>query len=154
MSLEGTHQPQCFLIEPSRQANSVIVKTIDQKTSVRMHKSSNSPGKCYKPISYSINIQCCIIGHRLLLAKHVICLLSRGDMICIIFIIWAWYSNYFWSLQLWSIFFIPWITLVYAFFSNVIVIFLEPQHMSDHTWIKSETWQSPPKRGTFLYHIW
>jgi hypothetical protein len=78
MSLEGASQPQCFLIEPSRQANSVIIKTINQKTSVRMQKSSNSPGKCYKPISYSTNIQCCIIGHQLLLAKRIICLSPRG----------------------------------------------------------------------------
>jgi hypothetical protein len=78
MSLEGASQPQCFLIKPSRQANSVIIKTIDQKTNVRTQKSSNSPGKCYKPISYSIDIQCCIIGNRLLLAKRVICLSLRG----------------------------------------------------------------------------
>ncbi len=78
MSLEGASQPQRFLIEPSRQANSVIIETIDQKTSVHTQKSSNSPGKCYNPISYSIDIQCCIIGHRLLLAKCLICFSLHG----------------------------------------------------------------------------
>jgi hypothetical protein len=43
MSLEGASQPQSFLIEPSQQANSVIIETIDQKTSVRTQKSSNPP---------------------------------------------------------------------------------------------------------------
>ena len=44
-------------------------QTIDQKTSIRMHKSSNSSGKCYKPISYSwiynaasLGIDCCLWG--------------------------------------------------------------------------------------------
>jgi hypothetical protein len=78
MSLEGAHQPQCFLIEPSQQANSVIIETIEQKTSVRKQKSSNSPGKCYTPISYSIDIQCCIIGHQLLLVKRAICFSLHG----------------------------------------------------------------------------
>jgi hypothetical protein len=31
------------LIEPSRQANFAIIKTIDQKTSVRTQNSSNPP---------------------------------------------------------------------------------------------------------------
>jgi hypothetical protein len=53
------------------------LETINQKTSVGTQKSSNSPGKCYKP-TYSINIQCCIIGHQLLLAKCVICFSSHG----------------------------------------------------------------------------
>ena len=39
MSLEGTSQPQYFLIEPSRQANSIIIETIDQKTSVPTQKN-------------------------------------------------------------------------------------------------------------------
>jgi hypothetical protein len=78
MSLEGARQPQCFLIKPSRQANSVIIKTSNQKTSVRTQKSLNSPGKCYKLISYFIDIPCCIIGNRLLLADRVICLSSCG----------------------------------------------------------------------------
>ena len=46
--------------------------------SVGTQKSSNSPEKCYKPISYYIDIQCCIIGNRLLLAMHAICLLLCG----------------------------------------------------------------------------
>ncbi len=155
MSLEGARQPQCFLIEPSRQANSVIIEIIDQKTSVGTQKSSNSPGKCYKPISYSIDIQCCIIGNWLLLAKRVIfCLSLRGgrDM-CHFYrfgldiptiLVFTTVINIFHTVD----------TMVYAFFLNVIVIFLEPRHMSDHNWIKSEMWQSPPKKGTFLYHIW
>ncbi len=143
-----------FLIKPSWQANSVIIETIHQKNSVRTQKSSNSPGECYKLISYSIDIQCCIIGHRLLLVKCVICISSRDgrDMrhfycfgldIPTIFGLYNcdWYLSYRWyhwsmpSLQTWLLFF-------------------KPLHMSDHNWIKSETWQSPPKRGTFLYHIW
>jgi hypothetical protein len=50
-------------------------QTKDQRTHA---KSSKSLGKCYKPISYSMDIQCYIIGHRLLLTKRVIGLLSRG----------------------------------------------------------------------------
>jgi hypothetical protein len=157
MSLESVSQLQCFLIEPSQQANSFIIETIDQKTSVRTQKSSNSPGKCYnyKPISYSIDIQCCIIGHWLLLAKRIICFSSHDgrDM------------RHFYRIRL----DIPTsfglykcdeylsysgIPLVYAFLSIVIVICLKPWHMSVNTWIKSETWQSPPTRGTLLDHIW
>ncbi len=134
MSLEGASQPQCFLIEPSRQANSVIIKTIDQKTSIRTQKSSNSPGKCYKPISYSIDIQCCIIGHRLLLANCVICFSShdRRDM-CHFYGIGLNIQTLFGLHKCDGYFFILWIPLVYAFLSNVIVICLKPRHMSDNT---------------------
>ncbi len=154
MSLEGAHQPQCLLIEPSWQANSVIIKTINQKTRVHTQKSSNSPGKCYKPISYSIDIQCCIIGIDYCLRSTSFVFRRVVDVICVIFFVSGSIFRLFWSLQLWSISFIPWIPLIYAFFLNVIVILLKPRHMSDHNWIKSKMWQSPPKRGTFLYHIW
>ena len=153
MSMKGTRRPHCFLIKPSRQANSVIIETIDQKTSVCTQKTSNSPGKCYKPISYSIDIQCCIIGHWLLLAKHVICLSLRGgcDM----------HHFYWFGLDFPTIFglyncdrylsyrgyhwFMPSFWMWLLFFSS---------RGMNHNWIKSETWQSPPTRGTFLYHIW
>ncbi len=37
---KGAHQPPCFLIKPSRQANSVIIKTTNQKTCIHTQKSS------------------------------------------------------------------------------------------------------------------
>ena len=49
----------------------------------------------------------------------------------------AWYSDFFWSSQMWSIPFIPWIPLVYAFLLNVIFICIKPRHVSDNNWIKS-----------------
>ncbi len=86
MSLEGASQPHCFLIEPSRQANSAIIKTIDQKTSVRTQKSSNSPGKCYKPISYPLIYNAASLGIDCFLRSASFVFCRMVDVISVIFI--------------------------------------------------------------------
>ena len=67
-----------FLIKPLDKQTPLSLKQLTKRPAYAHKKSSNGPGKCYKPISYSINIQCCIIGHRLLHAWCVICLLLHG----------------------------------------------------------------------------
>ncbi len=95
--MEGTCQPQCFLLHLST-SKLLYHWTIDQKNSVHTQKSSNSPGKCYKPISYSINIKCCIIGRWLLLARRAMCLPLRGGCVmCLFLTFWLNYLNTIWQ---------------------------------------------------------
>jgi hypothetical protein len=86
MSLEGTSQPQCFLIEPSRQANSVIIKTINQKTSVLTKNLQivqvNAINLYPIPLIYnaaSLGINCGLRSGSFVFRRMV-------DMICVIFI--------------------------------------------------------------------
>jgi hypothetical protein len=116
--------------------------------------AKKSPGKCYNPFPIPSIYNAASLESIIAWEVRHLSFVAWWTWYASFFIVLGLIFQLFWSLQLWLISLIPWIPLVYAVFLNVIVILLKPRHMSDHNWIKSEMRQSPPKRGTFLYHIW
>ena len=153
MSLEGACQPQCFWLSPLNKQTPLSSKPSTKRPVYARTNLQKIQVNAINPFpisliynAASLGIDCCLQSASFVFRRVM-------DVIWAIFIIPGLIFRLFWSLLLWSISFILWVPLVFAFFLNKIVIFLKPRHMSNHNWIKSEMWQNPPKGGTFLYHF-
>ncbi len=150
-------------------------RSMDQKTSVHMQKSSTIPGKYYKNAYLSHWVRCCIGDDCVWSASFVICCmmdkrsvislarLVGTDTSCVLII---WQGNWSWRFQFRVNQWLESVCLVPAYFNDEYIVDLyvvksianqgPPSRSTclDNIWSKSAAWQSPLTRGICLDHIW